>query len=231
MPATTTIDYLANHLDNKVKYHFLCRFCKKWSYGYDNFFSNSIAAFRSSVSPKEFKDALNHTTFERGYGTFASVIVNMVFYPHLYSLCFAFPPADNVYQIHLSKEQLHDIMHTTFMLIAEDGLNVNYVDYHGHTPSEMIRISIATLGDIMSPTIKEHARCFWRLMHFGQGLVLQQQHHVKEHIKRQKMKRAVRYIESWWFNVVNSPYTDVGRRVMEKRAIRFANDYNLEPQY
>jgi len=58
------------------------------------------------------------------------------------------------------------------------------------------------------------------LMFKEKGLVFQQRR-IKSWY--QKRKIAVSKIEEWWFEMVNSPYTKVGQKMMQKRAIKFGN--------
>lgn len=213
-------DYLANSLDNTVRNAFLSRFV-------DNqpFFSKAVQSFRGSCSPMSFKIALNQATFSRGYGTFASVVVSMVFYPHLYTLTAAMTPLERVFQIHLTHAQLHDILATTFKLITEDGLTVDFIDYYEKTPAETVNMAVVTIGDMMSPEVKAAVRPFWRLMKFGPRLVNVQQRYVREWVRQRREKRAVKLIEEWWFHVANSPYTPVGKKVLAKRSAAFLAAY------
>lgn len=219
------LDWLANELDDAVKCSFASHLDHKQN---PYFFSRSIKQFRTSLmcdhkyfNPRNitFRDVLNHPSYNRYFGNFAGFIMTLVFDPSIY-----YPyllDGQKQYTTHLSSESLHDILHTTFKLIIEDGMSVNVVDYYEMQPMTQIMFCLGEFSDRMPLPIKQFVKPFMMLMKKGDKLINVHQSYIRAWIRRKREKQAVKLIEEWWFERVNSPYTTSGQRMMEQRAMNW----------
>jgi hypothetical protein len=237
------VAYLADELDNFIKDAYLAHRDRDEvddKYTDHRFFSNTIEWFKNYVKKDPrgitFTEVLNCGSSQRFFGTFANVITTMVFYPFAYVLWDEFMRSEitnrgtysmrDQYVGHLSKHALHDILSTTFRLIAEDGLVTTSVDFHKLTPAQHICFYHKdSLNLLMPPEIKAFLPSFKRVFMRGSEVVNVLQRAVRAWSLKRREKRAVEVIESWWFEVINCPYTKCGEHMMQQRAVKWAQEY------
>lgn len=214
------IRHLANELDCCIRDDYIMRVDPR-------FFSNAINWFKTFVMPNSlhgvtFTEVINCQTYDRYFGTFASVIEILVFFPFHYMWgTNMIEHKSEQYDNHLGEAALHDILNTTFRLIVEDGLDTNVKDYYRMTPIQHIRYYYVDMYDMMPKHLQGFLLSFGQLFKHGKGVVAVQQGAVRAWLQRKKEKRAAKLIEDWWFELVNSPYTACGQRLMKQRAVRW----------
>lgn len=194
-----------------------------------SFFSSTIEWFKRFIMPSAtqgvtFTEVLNAKLEDRYLGTFATVTELLVFIP--YNLMYHTGASmHDQYVSHLSKGALHNILHTTFKLITEDGLDVFHADYYERTPLQQVLMYSADILLNMPDHLIGFLPSFCKLFKYGSKIVELQQTGVRAWLRRKKEKRAVKLIEDWWFEVVNNPYTSCGERMLQKRAAKWAFVY------
>lgn len=191
------------------------------------FFSSTITWFKRFVVANNphgvtFAEVLNCRPYDRYYGTFAAIIEMMVFYPYHFTWeLHIINRIATQYDNHLDSEALHDILNCTFKLIVEDGLDPTLADYYGLTPAQHMLHYYLDMYDAMPSHIRSFMRPFQQLFRHGSKIVVKQQRFLRNWLQKKREKRAVRMIEDWWFEVVNSPYTRCGSKMMEQRAVEW----------
>jgi len=171
--------------------------------------STPVKFFKSYFYDIGFGCVLNSSTYDRCYGNFTNLVCNMVFAPGLVT-------GDiDMYRMALTREQVHDVLHTIFMLVVEDGLLTNgFIDYYERTPAMVV---VALYSDDMPGHLKEFVGVFRRLFSLGKGIVSLQETWVARWLSRVRRKRAAIKIEDVWLRVANDPVTVLGKRVLERR--------------
>ena len=172
-------------------------------------FTNTLNRMTRKYTSEQITSIINCVTYERYYGNFGNNILKMVFLPINH---------DPLLRINwfLSAAQAHDALHTMFTLITQYNLDHKLRDYYGHTMAESIFLIIAVAAPAHIVSI---ARSFYHLLKHGPQIVIKQQVYVKSWYERRKT--AVRTLEDWWFEIVNSPYTSVGKRNINKLALNW----------
>jgi hypothetical protein len=169
-------------------------------------FTNTLNRMIQKHTPEQITKILNCITYERYYGNFGNMILKLVFQPAIMK------PFLRI-KWFLSLAQVHDALHTMFTLITRYNLDYKLRDYYGHTMAESIFLII----DERAPAhIVSIGKSFYNLLKHGPNIVLKQQVYVKSWYARRKA--AVRTLEDWWFEIVNSPYTNAGKRNISKLA-------------
>jgi hypothetical protein len=194
------------------------------------FFGSTIEWFKQVIMSGAsqgvtFTEVLNAKPQDRYFGTFAVVTELLVFFP--YNLMYHTGGSmHDQYASHLSKGALHNILHTTFKLIVEDGLDVNQADYYERTPLQQVLMYSA---DAIRLSMPDHLvgflPSFCKLFKHGSKIVELQQAGVRAWLRRKKERRSVKLIEDWWFEVVNNPFTACGERMLHRRATKWASAY------
>lgn len=180
------------------------------------FFARCIAEFKRKHTPEVFKNVINQKNYNWYFGNLAVKAMSIVFLP---SLVLLKEPED--YSTCLNKEQVADVLNTCFHLIVEEGLDIYKKDYYKDTPYESLRQTTTHLYDIMPVHLRSAAGAFLCLYKRGPYILRVQKRAVRTWAE--KRRSAVRKIEDWWFEVVNSPYSSPGKRLLEKRAVRWNN--------
>jgi hypothetical protein len=169
-------------------------------------FTNILRRMTQKYTPEQITKILNCITYERYFGNFGNMILKLVFQPAIIK------PFLHI-KWFLSPAQVHDALHTMFILITQYNLDHKHRDYYGYTMAESIFLII----DERAPAhIVSIGKSFYYLLKHGPKIVLKQQVYVKAWYTRRKT--AVRTLEDWWFEIVNSPYTNVGKRTINKLA-------------
>lgn len=186
-----------------------------------HFFSSTIAWFKEMVIGDNaygitFSEVLNYQSYNRYFGTFANIIELMVFNPWLFT-----SESHSTQCYHLSSRSVYDIVYTTFSLIVYEGMDVTIHDFYNMTPVQHLMISRSEENKNMPPHIRSAIDTFYVLYRDGNKVVDRMQQRVRMWLRRKHAKEAVRKIEDWWFEIVNSPYTRCGRRMIDKRSARW----------
>jgi hypothetical protein len=227
------VEHLAKLLDDFIIEAYLAQRELNYSLGPGSdvdprFFGSTIEWFKRFIMPGvtqgiTFTEVLNAKLHDRYCGTFAVVTELLVFLP--YNLTYKGQSMHDQYASHLSKGALHNILHTTFKLITEDGLDVFHADYYERTPLQHVLMYNAAIRLSMPDHLVGFLPSFCKLFKHGGQIVDLQQAGVRAWLRRRKEKRAVKLIEDWWFEVVNSPYTACGERMLHRRAAKWASVY------
>ncbi len=229
------VRYLANELDRAICDAYVNQRLHSDEEGIEHnpiFFSETIQWFKRQKlrdNPQEvtFQEVLNCPTYERFHGTFAHVIVKLVFYPfHFIWDTVIIEQMSDQYKNHLSKHELHNILSETFRLVNEDGMDVSLRDDCNMTPARHIfSPQYLDMLSHMPDNLRGFLRLFKIMFKDGKGLVNKQQGFVRAWLKRKQQekrkRKAVELIEAWWFEMINSPYTACGERMMMQRAVRW----------
>lgn len=198
----TSFEIFAHNVDKRLEKIFL----KTKNNPTTPIFTNTLNRMTKKHTPEQITKILNCITYERYFGNFGNMILKLVFQPAIVK---PFPRI----KWFLSPAQVHDALHTMFTLITQYNLDHTLRDYYGHTMAESIFLII----DVTAPDhIVSIGRSFYRLLKHGPKIVLKQQVYVKSWYERRKA--AVSKLENWWFEIVNSPYTSVGKRNIGKLA-------------
>jgi hypothetical protein len=228
------VEHLAKLLDDFIIEAYLAQRELNYSLGPGSdvdprFFGSTIEWFKRFIMPGvtqgiTFTEVLNAKLHDRYCGTFAVVTELLVFLP--YNLTYNTGQSmrlQDQYASHLSKGALHNILHTTFKLIVEDGLDVHQADYYERTPLQHVLMYSAAIRLSMPDHLVGFLPSFCNLFKHGSKIVELQQAGVRAWLRRQKEKRAVKLIEDRWFEVVNNPYTACGERMLHRRAAKWAS--------
>ncbi len=171
-------------------------------------FTNILNRMIQKYTPEKMTKLLNLTTYERYFGNFGNMILKLVFQPAVIKI----KPFLNI-KWFLSPAQVHDALHIMFVLITRYNLDHKLRDYYGYTMAESIFLII----DERAPAhIVSIGKSFYYLLKHGPAIVLKQQIYVRAWYERRKT--AVHTLEDWWFEMMNSPYTNVGKRNIGKLA-------------
>ena len=198
----TSIEDIAHNVDKRLEKVFL----KTKNNPTTPIFTNTLNRMIHKYTPEQITKILNFITYERYFGNFGNIILKLVFQPAIVK------PFRRI-KWFLSPAQVHDALHTMFTLITRYNLDHKFRDYYGHTMAESIFLII----DERAPAhIVSIGKSFYHLLKHGPQIVLKQQVYVKSWYERRKT--AVRTLENWWFEIVNSPYTSVGKRNINKLA-------------
>ena len=121
------------------------------------------------------------------------------------------------------KQTLH-VLKTIYELVCQHGIRHELQGYGGleWTPLKYLEDGMRVIQKFKEwkPRI---APAFRFVLKYGPNTVVKQQALIRGFLVRRKIQKmkAVKIIEAWWFEVVNSPYTVAGRRMMAKRALAF----------
>lgn len=154
------------------------------------------------------------------YGNCISDFILAVFLPNLLSDSFT-----GQLPTFLTNSQVHDAYLTLYRMVHFFMVDVSVIDYY-HEP---YYISVAKLREgrmfeIMPDHVKAAITPFYVLLKHGNRLILLQEAMMRRFILRKRKERQTRAYEiiaNWWFEIINSPYTELGQRMLAKRAQRF----------
>ena len=158
-------------------------------------------------------DVFNAPIYVWYYGNFLSYLYHIVFQPYLYL------KGDRK----LSHKQIQDIIHVIYRLVTEykvDHTTKNY--YHINIEEYTEWVFGVTSFEENNVTPTQYKTLLFLAKH-GQNVLTIQRDILRIKLARmhKKKKDAVRKIENWWFEIVNSPYTRPGSTMLTRRAQRF----------
>jgi hypothetical protein len=187
-----------------------------FSHVYDNFLE--YLQKQSCMTYHKITEVLNVKLYDWYYGNCISDFIVAIFMPRLYQ-------AEESTVIYMTKRQVHDAYRTLYRLIHFYNVSTTTIDYYGETYHNTIaQLHLRDTYIDLPDYIKEAVPQFHCLLKYGPNLILIQEAFMKKFIlKKQKERRIKAYslIADWWFDIVNSPYTKPGKRLLLKRASRF----------
>jgi hypothetical protein len=204
------VEHLANMLDEITKEAYVQQ--RNVLFDKQHFFSYTMDVFKNDYiefdNPRNitFTEVLNCNTYSRYFGTFANIIEMMVFDPrHLIwggGLVGNVEDTNKQYDNHLCDKALHDILHTTFKLITDDGLDVQMHDYYNMKPLQHIMSYYADCKNTMPSSLRAFLRPFYILFRDGAMIVKRPQAAVRAFLQRQKGLRAISTIDEGFSELV-----------------------------
>jgi len=188
-----------------------------FSHVYDNFLA--YLEKQANMSSQKITQILNAKLYDWYFGNCISDFVVMIFMPRL----ILGNEAANVY---MTKFQVHDAYRTLYRLVHFYNVQTATIDYYGDVYHAVVAdLCLRSLYNGLPEHIKEAIPQFHCLLKHGSNLILIQEAFMKKFIlRKQREKRIKAYltIANWWFDIVNSPYTMPGQRLLHKRAHRFS---------
>lgn len=164
-----------------------------------------------------FSEVINSSVYEWYHGNFATMILSMVFLPHIMM------NQGEPYTVSLSPHQIHDALVVLYELVVCDNLNLKAVDYYGETPLMMVDHILEMYGPSIPQHILESVESFRYVLVYGQRMKQKHLQLLQRWRSRvlERKKKAVCQIENWWLEIKLSPYTRVGRRTIRTLSSHF----------
>jgi len=182
------------------------------------FFGNTTWRFKAALDvmhadrPQAFTNNINGCTYNRYFGNLAHVIAMHLTSPMLVHYATA--------SRYVTPQQAQNMLHTTFRLCWRHGLDHTVKNYYGDAPHQTLMLNATS--DAIPSNLRPYIRTFLRLFRYGPDVfVVTIQRAVRAWIHKRRMKRAVETFEKYWFEVVNSPYTPAGARLLQRRSMRW----------
>lgn len=192
---------------------------------------HEFLAFLSSCNfnKETISEILNYKLYNWFFGNCISDFISTIFVPsnviHVDLAVSQIYSRDNRFLYALKPEQVHDAYKTLFRIIHFFGVKANVIDYYGEPYHEqLLHLTKLSVQFSMPEHIKNAIPAFYLLLKHGDRLILMQEAIMMRFILRnRKKKRVAAYnkIADWWFEIVSSPYTAPGQRLLAARTAAF----------
>ena len=148
---------------------------------------------------------MNYRLYQWNYGNCITDIIDFVFNP----------------MFRISKAQMHDAYRTLYRLIHFYKVDVKAATIYSNHYFEYIQNAKKLLASDAPKYLYDGIEYFSVLLKYGSSLIIIQETYMKRFLRKCRRKKAAKLISDWWFEIINSPYTCIGERMLKKRALDF----------
>lgn len=197
---------------------------EKLTYEYENaankpFVLRTVREFREQLKQINIKSktVFNKRFYDWYYGNLCHHIIHLVYYPECGMSPITF----------MSKEQACDALFCCYELFLNDECSSTLKDYYGESGKHILaqRLHVSDVSQTLPIYLKELIPTFIYLFSKGTDIKSIQGRYIYNYLQRKrefaKLKWAVGIIESRFLEVALSPYTKIGKRLLQKRSNLF----------
>lgn len=181
------------------------------------FFEKTFYCFTDELKSVglDISECLNKCHHVWYYGNFAHGILVHVLHPYF----------DRETPYHLSRVQIREAIRLLYKVILEYKIDLDAIDYYGYTCKKYVTncTDISKLG--LTHLRKEELNLLYRVVCGAKHMHIMQQTMIKKFVERirigKKRKEAAQVIADYLQELVLSPYTYIGKKMLHKRACKF----------
>ena len=181
-----------------------------------NAFSDFEDYVNTSHKAVKIEDIYSSQIYNWYYGNSIHFLTYLILQPQLYTS-----------QVQLEPPFIHSILRKMYDLLVRYKCSISLKDYYNTTPYESMVDIKSTAHYVKFYLNKPQTALLSMLLKHGSNITNVQKDILKITASRMHMKKknAVKKIEKWWFEIINSPYTEVGKKMLKKRSSEFKMKY------